>query len=242
MNVRLNETLRPLRLQAGLTQAALAEQLGVSDRAVSRWELGEAYPDVALLPDLAMALHVSVDALLGADPLRIHSEIIAATEECTRLLREEKPAEALSLMREQNIRYPNQPELMVYLARTLIAHKTEEAAREALSLCRAADGRPMRLSTTFGCKQVMAKALHRLHQPEQAARLIEDDMPAIWVCRELLLPRYTQDPRATQLRRSNVRLFSQLLMDTLDALARSEDNEACHIAAEHIREEINRIL
>ena len=39
-SIRLQETLRSLRQQAGLTQAQLAEKLGVSDRAVSRWETG----------------------------------------------------------------------------------------------------------------------------------------------------------------------------------------------------------
>ena len=38
--IQLHQTLRPLRQQAGLTQATLAEALGVSDRAVSRWETG----------------------------------------------------------------------------------------------------------------------------------------------------------------------------------------------------------
>lgn len=38
MTLRLSATLRTLRKQAGLTQSALAEALGVSDRAVSRWE------------------------------------------------------------------------------------------------------------------------------------------------------------------------------------------------------------
>lgn len=242
MNIRINETLRPLRQKAGLTQAALAEQLGVSDRAVSRWELGEAYPDVTLLPDLATALHVSVDALLGVDPLRIQSEVLAATEECTRLLREDQADQALVLMREKTAHYPNQPELMVYLARALIARKTEEDAREALALCRAADGQPMRLSTTFGCKQVMAQALRRLHKTEQAARLIEDEMPAIWVCRELLLPRYVQEPRATLLRRSNVHMFAQLLTDTLEALACSTADHTWHDAAERIHEEIGHLV
>lgn len=38
MTIRLHETLRALRQQSGMTQSALAEALGVSDRAVSRWE------------------------------------------------------------------------------------------------------------------------------------------------------------------------------------------------------------
>ena len=45
----------------------------------------------------------------------------------------------------------------------------------------------MRLSSTYGCKQVMALALQRLGKAEQAAQLVEDEMPAIWVSRELLL-------------------------------------------------------
>ena len=53
MQLSLHETLRPLRQRAGLTQAQLAERLGVSDRAVSRWENASALPDVTLLPALA---------------------------------------------------------------------------------------------------------------------------------------------------------------------------------------------
>ena len=65
----LADNLRRLRLARGMTQSALADVLGVSDRAVSRWERGTAAPDVALLPPLAMTLETSVDALLGIDPL-----------------------------------------------------------------------------------------------------------------------------------------------------------------------------
>lgn len=45
-----------------------------------------AAPDVTLLPRLALVLETSTDALLGVDPLRIQRELLAATEECTRLL------------------------------------------------------------------------------------------------------------------------------------------------------------
>ncbi len=51
-----------------MTQAELAEKLGVSPQSVSNWERGESLPDVALLPDLAQVLHCSVDAILmGGD-------------------------------------------------------------------------------------------------------------------------------------------------------------------------------
>lgn len=52
------------RRHLGMTQAQLAEQLHVTDRAVSKWERGQSYPDVTLLEPLAAALHVGVEELL----------------------------------------------------------------------------------------------------------------------------------------------------------------------------------
>ena len=60
------------RKHYAMTQAELAEKLGVSPQSVSNWERGESLPDVALLPDLAKVLHCSVDALLmGGDSIGI---------------------------------------------------------------------------------------------------------------------------------------------------------------------------
>lgn len=217
--MKLGENIRRIRLERGMTQSALAEALGVSDRAISRWERNAAAPDVTLLSQLALVLETSTDALLGVDPQRMQAEILRATEESTRLLNEGDAPAAVALLRAKSAVYPNQPELMVYLARALLRLKTKEAAREALALCRAAEGKPMRLSTTFGCKQAVASALHRLGKSEQAAQLIEDEMPAIWVSRELLLPRFTPPERAQRIRRSNATLLSGLLINTLKKLA-----------------------
>ena len=53
------------RKRIGLTQSDLAEKINVSPQAVSNWERGETFPDISLLPDLAEALHCSVDAILS---------------------------------------------------------------------------------------------------------------------------------------------------------------------------------
>ena len=57
------ETIRALREKQGMTQAALAGKLCVSDKAVSRWETGRGLPDIALLEPLAAALKVSLTEL-----------------------------------------------------------------------------------------------------------------------------------------------------------------------------------
>ena len=59
--------IRQLREKKKLTQEALAEKLGVSGKAVSRWETGKGYPDISLLEPLAESLSVSVAELLSGN-------------------------------------------------------------------------------------------------------------------------------------------------------------------------------
>lgn len=59
--------IRDRRLALGLTQQQLAEKLGVTDKAVSKWERSVSYPDITLLRELAAALEVSVTELLAGE-------------------------------------------------------------------------------------------------------------------------------------------------------------------------------
>ena len=61
------ENLYTIRKKNGLSQEDLAEMLGVSRQAVSKWELGEGYPEVDKLLILSQKLNVSLDSLMGND-------------------------------------------------------------------------------------------------------------------------------------------------------------------------------
>ena len=63
--MKLEERLVTVRKGKGMSQEQLAEQVGVSRQAVSKWETGEALPDYAKLLALADALEVSLDYLCG---------------------------------------------------------------------------------------------------------------------------------------------------------------------------------
>lgn len=60
----LNDRIKQLRKEKGLTQSQLADLLGVTDKAVSKWEVGEANPDISLLVKLAEIFGVTIDFLL----------------------------------------------------------------------------------------------------------------------------------------------------------------------------------
>lgn len=68
MDARNTGALIAARRKAlGLTQKQLAERLLVSDKAVSKWEVGASYPEVTLLPPLAQILGLTVDELLSGE-------------------------------------------------------------------------------------------------------------------------------------------------------------------------------
>ena len=62
--------IRRLREQKKLTQEALANQLYVSSKAISKWETGQGFPDISLLEPLAQALGISVIELLSGEDVR----------------------------------------------------------------------------------------------------------------------------------------------------------------------------
>lgn len=61
------ENIKTLRKKNHLTQEELAELLGVSRQAVSKWELGDGYPEVEKLLILSKKLNISLDSLMGTD-------------------------------------------------------------------------------------------------------------------------------------------------------------------------------
>lgn len=68
INTILCTKITELRKSAGLTQDALAEKLGVTFQAVSKWENALSCPDISLLPQIAEIFGVSIDTLFGLKP------------------------------------------------------------------------------------------------------------------------------------------------------------------------------
>lgn len=61
--------IKELREQRKLTQLQLAEQLGVSDKTVSKWETGKGYPDITLLEPIAEVFRISVTELISGNTI-----------------------------------------------------------------------------------------------------------------------------------------------------------------------------
>lgn len=129
--------IRELRKKRGMTQEELASHLNVSSKAVSKWENGNAYPDITLIPSIASVFEVSTDNLFGIHDNIENERTKELRVEYSRLCQNGDNKGRVALMREALSEYPHNYEFMNNLARSLFrAANSRGCLDEAISLCK----------------------------------------------------------------------------------------------------------
>lgn len=119
MDLLLGENIRRMRLDKGLTQEEVAAHFGISFQSVSKWERGECYPDIEMLPVLGEYFGVSIDELLGAGEQKLKAYYAEINEAWKNNNRSGRHAENVALMRESLKKFPNNALLLVQLSTSL---------------------------------------------------------------------------------------------------------------------------
>lgn len=107
MELSIGNKIADLRRKKGMTQEMLAQELGISAPAVSKWETDASYPDITLLCPLARALGTNVDTLLEYEEILSEEKINGYTEELIRIKQEEGNQKAEEELHKLLRRYPN---------------------------------------------------------------------------------------------------------------------------------------
>ncbi len=183
MTFHLGENLRTYRLQKGLTQEQVADVFGVSPQAISRWENGSAYPDVTLLPGIAMYFDVSLDTLLGMNKLRDADAVNEIHRRVHRLVSERRYTEAVTLIKDSLKRYPNNSGLLIELCEVLSqTDNTDEAVAISERVLKLSDiSIKARSSVTANLLYLYLRA-----DRKQDAELLLQTLPHVWESREML--------------------------------------------------------
>ena len=121
--IKLGERIKELRLRDGRTQESLANELGVTAQAVSRWEKSICYPDMELIPPIANVFGVSIDELFGYDNERA-KKVDALAEKINEMNRQNNGEDVsmdacIALARESLIEFPGSEKLTLALASAL---------------------------------------------------------------------------------------------------------------------------
>ena len=105
--MQIHEIIRTRRTALGLTQEQLAGKLGVSAPAVNKWERGNSYPDITLLPVLARTLRVDLNTLLSFREDLTETEIAEFLNRLYEVSRTDGCGAAFSLAEEKLRQFPN---------------------------------------------------------------------------------------------------------------------------------------
>lgn len=132
MEIRLSENIRTFRKARRLTQEQLADALGVTVGAVSKWESGSTTPDLGLIVELAEFFEVSVDVLLGYGWRE--STMGETVEQLRKLRREKQEKKGMLLAEKALLKFPNSFEVIYQSAMMYYVQLTAETAPRALEL------------------------------------------------------------------------------------------------------------
>lgn len=123
MQLEIGNNIRTLRRRDKRTQESLAEALGVTPQAVSRWESGGSHPDMNLIPSIANYFGISIDELFGYHNQREQKidALAARIQEMNRLNNgvDHNITECITLARDALLEFPGNEKLMLTLASVL---------------------------------------------------------------------------------------------------------------------------
>lgn len=125
MNIKIGAIIKKLRSENNITQDTLANAVGVTPQAISRWESGGGYPDIELLPALADFFAVSCDELIGYRLSEREEELAKIKKEMCRLSEVGTVDERIAFARNAMSRYPMDREIKENLAVCLYFRWTE---------------------------------------------------------------------------------------------------------------------
>ena len=141
-SIAIGANIARIRKERKLTQEDLASFLGVTKASVSKWETGQSYPDIELLPRIATYFGITIDELVGYEPQMSRREIRAACERLRHAFASEPFEQAheacQNLVRDYFSCYPLLVQIAsLYLNHMNLATPEEQAAliEETIGLC-----------------------------------------------------------------------------------------------------------
>ncbi len=198
MKINLGENIKKLRLEHNLTQENLADFLGVSFQAVSKWERGDTVPDVYMLPVIASFFNVSIDNLLNFDRLQIEKDVEEYERKYYELWQSNELEKLLNLMKEAIRTYPSEHRLLVRYLNVIVQQgsgsdqMTLEAKNEVISIYDRIQNYCTKDNIRMWAKKIMCNYYIRLSKIENSGVNIKDaeeilqDMPLMQNSRDYL--------------------------------------------------------
>lgn len=208
------EKIKSLRKGRSMTQQQLADCLNISFQSVSKWETGDAYPDISMIPKLAIIFDTTADEILCIDKAKTESEIDTYIEKKREYNKIGDIDKMLSVMREADEKFPGNCNIMSNLISAMffvakrdcnddLRNEILEKGKYILSHCN--DG-----NTRASAIQLMSYSYKDLNMKEEGLKFIEENTMTLYNSREVLLEDMEDKGSKERLYREQQNLFTFL--------------------------------
>ena len=228
MELPIGEIIKRLRRERDLTQEEMAAHLGVSFQSISKWERGDGYPDITMLPALANYFGISVDELLGTSEIEKRERYDEINRTWAENNKQKRNAENVALMRQSLKAFPNDALLLVQLSTSLekLDGTPEEKRRHLLEsiavqeqILRYGEDSEVRGATMYNICHAYWKAGERDKALAQAQKL-----PNLYKARENALVYFLEGEEKRQVAKEAITPLAWAIVHHLSALAETEDD------------------
>lgn len=214
MEIRLGAKIRALRKQKGFSQEVLAQALGVSFQAVSKWETATTLPDVALIPAIASFFGVSTDELFDMNLMEQEQKVAELCREAA-ACRWSDPARSEQMLRDALTLYPGNDVILNNLLYTL---QSPDRREEIVTLCRSILEITRDNEVKYDVLRILARTYREMGQQELVMPTLQQ-IPELYFAKLELVAEYTDGEGAIEAAKGHARICRDDLIGMLARLS-----------------------
>lgn len=222
MDIMVSENLKTFRRERGNTQEELSNHLGISVQAVSKWERGEGYPDITLLPSIAAYYDRTVDELLGCGEIQQQKKIEEIMKQYGANNNQGKIEDNIILMRKALKEFPNNLSLMENLAHSMLFTDKGEYMDECIKLCETILSKSIEDRQRYAVLQTTVYAYNKKGDKEKAREYAEK-LPDYYCTRNVVLECVLKGEELLELAQHNIVAYVSLIDDAVGWMLRAKE-------------------
>ena len=201
--MKIGEIIKKLRRERDVTQEKLADHLGITYQAISKWETGTALPDITLIVPLANFFGVSADTLFSLGENENTAKIEEYQEKFNKLINVGDEKAAAELMRDALTEFPRNYRFMTQLAMVLGYGANKNMVEEIITLCERVLEDCTEDSLRHHAIQTLCLTYPKVGQKEKAAELASK-MPVMCNSSGMLLAHIYEGEERIRQRQENL--------------------------------------